>query len=258
MAPLCLRLTRQRDISIPKSYVKSVCRALLIGLFASLTVVASNARAGIVLSTLAESPSSLSSIGVPWLGQRFVTGLSSDWLLNSVSVSLHDTQDSTSPLFVSIYSNSGSNKPDVELGRFLTGTFPPTTSGVYSYGGYDGDLLTASTSYWLVLGADTSDGYDGSDPTQYLWWDTASSSYSSADSWHIPATNNTALSFYGFTWYGSSETPYLFSVDATAVPEPGTWAAAALLAGGAAFMRWRKRAKLACLSRQTLRYECHA
>jgi autotransporter-associated beta strand protein len=28
-----------------------------------------------------------------------------------------------------------------------------------------------------------------------------------------------------------------------AVPEPGTWAAAALLAGGAAFMRWRKRNK---------------
>jgi hypothetical protein len=29
-----------------------------------------------------------------------------------------------------------------------------------------------------------------------------------------------------------------------AVPEPGTWAAAALLASGAAFMRWRKRAKV--------------
>ena len=29
------------------------------------------------------------------------------------------------------------------------------------------------------------------------------------------------------------------------VPEPGTWAAAALLAGGAAFMRWRKRNKVA-------------
>jgi fibronectin-binding autotransporter adhesin len=29
-----------------------------------------------------------------------------------------------------------------------------------------------------------------------------------------------------------------------AVPEPGTWAAAALLAGAAAFMRWRKRAKV--------------
>jgi T5SS/PEP-CTERM-associated repeat protein len=30
-----------------------------------------------------------------------------------------------------------------------------------------------------------------------------------------------------------------------AVPEPGTWAAAALLVGGAAFMRWRKRVKVA-------------
>lgn len=29
-----------------------------------------------------------------------------------------------------------------------------------------------------------------------------------------------------------------------AVPEPGTWAAAALLAGGAAYMRWRRRAKV--------------
>jgi hypothetical protein len=34
------------------------------------------------------------------------------------------------------------------------------------------------------------------------------------------------------------------------VPEPGTWAAAALLAGGAAFMRWRKRRDAA--SQQTV------
>ncbi|MBU3664256.1 MAG: choice-of-anchor E domain-containing protein [Chthoniobacterales bacterium] len=31
---------------------------------------------------------------------------------------------------------------------------------------------------------------------------------------------------------------------AAVIPEPGTWAAAALLVGGAAFMRWRKRAKV--------------
>ena len=35
-----------------------------------------------------------------------------------------------------------------------------------------------------------------------------------------------------------------FEVGSAAVPEPGTWAAAALLAGGAAFMRWRKRTKV--------------
>jgi hypothetical protein len=34
------------------------------------------------------------------------------------------------------------------------------------------------------------------------------------------------------------------SFEVAAVPEPGTWAAAALLAGGAAFMRWRKRTKV--------------
>ena len=34
------------------------------------------------------------------------------------------------------------------------------------------------------------------------------------------------------------------SYTPAAVPEPGTWAAAAMLAGGAAFMRWRKRAKV--------------
>ena len=41
---------------------------------------------------------------------------------------------------------------------------------------------------------------------------------------------------------GTSATGPIFNADtAAAIPEPGTWAAAALLAGGAAFMRWRKR-----------------
>ena len=42
----------------------------------------------------------------------------------------------------------------------------------------------------------------------------------------------------------TSATGPIFAAEApAAVPEPGTWAAAALLAGGAAFMRWRKRDK---------------
>ena len=40
---------------------------------------------------------------------------------------------------------------------------------------------------------------------------------------------------------GFSGAAALASSPAPAVPEPGTWAAAALLAGGAAFARWRKR-----------------
>ena len=41
------------------------------------------------------------------------------------------------------------------------------------------------------------------------------------------------------TTLGYAESPYVNPNNA--VPEPGTWAAAALLAGGAVFMRWRKR-----------------
>ena len=44
------------------------------------------------------------------------------------------------------------------------------------------------------------------------------------------------VSYAGSYGIGSSPDP-----GPAAVPEPGTWAAAALLAGGAAFMRWRKR-----------------
>jgi sugar lactone lactonase YvrE len=45
---------------------------------------------------------------------------------------------------------------------------------------------------------------------------------------------------------GAGALPTYMTFATTApVPEPGTWAAAALLASGAAFMRWRKRAKVA-------------
>jgi len=49
---------------------------------------------------------------------------------------------------------------------------------------------------------------------------------------------------YLWSWAGDSITLNIGSVAPSPVPEPGTWAAAALLAGGATFMRWRKRAKV--------------
>ena len=44
------------------------------------------------------------------------------------------------------------------------------------------------------------------------------------------------------TTLGYAYEPYVDPLSS--VPEPGTWATAALLAGGAAFMRWRKRTKV--------------
>ena len=47
-----------------------------------------------------------------------------------------------------------------------------------------------------------------------------------------------------FTGGGNTVNFSVSSAGPAAVPEPGTWAAAALLASGAALMRWRKRAKV--------------
>ncbi|MBU3664258.1 MAG: PEP-CTERM sorting domain-containing protein [Chthoniobacterales bacterium] len=50
---------------------------------------------------------------------------------------------------------------------------------------------------------------------------------------------------FGYSGFVLPEQTYLEITSApAAVPEPGTWAAAALLAGGASFTRWRKRAKV--------------
>jgi hypothetical protein len=46
----------------------------------------------------------------------------------------------------------------------------------------------------------------------------------------------------GVAFWASAGAPGVDNVTVTAIPEPGTWAAAALLAAGAAFARWRKRA----------------
>ncbi len=75
----------------------------------------------------------------------------------------------------------------------------------------------------------------------------------------LPTTYTSGTSFTGtLTWAGQSfaslsliDGSYVgtlanadtvtINIGPAPVPEPGTWAAAALLAGGAAFMRWRKR-----------------
>jgi hypothetical protein len=51
-------------------------------------------------------------------------------------------------------------------------------------------------------------------------------------------TNGQSVTTLGYTFE-----PYV-DPGPVAIPEPGTWAAAALLVGGAAFMRWRKRTKV--------------
>ena len=77
----------------------------------------------------------------------------------------------------------------------------------------------------------------------YLWAYTDSTDGTGFPSnWSIDDTGS------GNNWTAPDLTfPNQMSITASAapVPEPGTWAAAAMLLGGAGFMRWRKiRAKV--------------
>ena len=62
-------------------------------------------------------------------------------------------------------------------------------------------------------------------------------------SYNFTALGSDDISFVWPGPGGGSQVSILADVQVTSavVPEPGTWAAAALLAGGAAFVRWRKR-----------------
>ena len=58
---------------------------------------------------------------------------------------------------------------------------------------------------------------------------------------NLTFTVNNGAVVTGFAFEDQVNTAILAGDTGVAVPEPGTWAAAALLAGGAAFVRWRKR-----------------
>jgi hypothetical protein len=102
-------------------------------------------------------------------------------------------------------------------------------SGTYGiaaaiYNATPGGSPTSNTNTWSVL-------------------TTASYSETSGSFQTLTATNvssGTPIAIAFWSWAGS---PGIDNVTVTAIPEPGTWMAGALLAGGAAFARWRKRVK---------------
>jgi hypothetical protein len=200
----------------------------LLPLFVAVLSLASGAKSALVLDNISGS----SGLGgfEPWQAQSFLTSAGS-WTLTSADLKLRGQANS---IVVAIYSNSGSDLPGSSIGTLSGATTinSPTTSTILSYTG--NISLLGSTRYWLVY---TSNGESD--------WQVASST-NTTGTWSVPTPNRSAVSYNEpFAWTGQSSN-FSFSLNATAaapaaVPEPGTWAAAALLAGGAAFARWRRR-----------------
>ena len=160
------------------------------------------------------------------------------WELNSVTLDLENIFGGGG-FSVSIFGNSGSNTPGSLVGT-LSGA-SPVNRGLYTYTASSPLSLDGSTRYWIVASATAGNGYS-------LYITTGNATTTAI--WSIPSGSSLRSMNNGASWSqegeGAFRPNYAFSINATsaaAVPEPGTWAAAALLAGGAAFMRWRKRGK---------------
>lgn len=133
-------------------------------------------------------------------------------------------------------SNGTEYEPDTQLA--ITGTQSVTinsTQNLYTFDGIFGGgfSMSANTPYALVL---------SSDANEIKWGRNTAGSITTGEGFTFHSFNLSEDS--GANWTTSSVAQdNAIVMEVAAVPEPGTWAAAALLAAGAVFMRWRKRAK---------------
>jgi hypothetical protein len=163
--------------------------------------------------------------------------------LDSVVLGLNVNTGSTDTRVQILADSSGT--PSGSPLATITGAVGSSTPALYTFTLVSPLLLASNSTYWIVV----------SDPDagqQYNWvynddGDSPVGLNGSGYSW--PAAGTLRSTNSGVSWADRSanfERTAAFYVNASApavVPEPGTWAAAALLAGGAAFARWRRRSK---------------
>ncbi len=140
--------------------------------------------------------------------------------LDNIELRLFIPSDiSLTDISVSLWSNGAGNSPDTELLNFTNPTFTSGTTATFSFTPDSSYTLDSSTSYWLTL-----ENFG----TEVVHW-RASSSGTYFDS-PIGATSGAGANtgFYGFgapsTWANTSSLLNSYTVNASVVPEPSTYA----------------------------------
>jgi hypothetical protein len=186
------------------------------------------------LSSLSQTPTGSVSVGSDsWLAADFITGTSANgYSLDSIQLGMANASGSPTNFTVMLYSAfiGGAVLPGTNLDT-LSGSLDPATSGIYTFTTISNLMLSPRTVYFIVLTAGT-----GVTNGAYNWSESAyppSINYWSAD-------NAVLQSGDGIS--GWHTTPYLgiaqFSINATAIPEPGVLGLLGL--GGLAFL-WHRR-----------------
>lgn len=201
-------------------------------------------RADLIYSLFTDGPWINTSDSVR-LAQSFSTG-AAPMTLTSVSVWIRNESNFTRSMTLDLYSADVNNKP----GSFLTSVFTNFSAEPWYDSTANGNTvnsslnfsLSANSTYLLVMRGTAEGGVGWKYPN-----DAPIPSPTSSIS-PTPTFYNWISTDSGSTWSDAAPTTGFNAVISATpnapVPEPGTWAAAALLAGGAAFVRLRKRAKV--------------
>jgi len=176
------------------------------------------------------------------LAQGFTTGANSSLLyLNTVTLGLARTGGGSIGTTISLWSGAGS--PSTPASLLYTSSSQTVTGAAGSKYTFDfgGIALTTSTTYWIVLQQSGVEWFyaslAGGNPAEQNASGYSNPGYAASEDG-------------GSNWFNLGSNRYSFSVTASAtgpepIPEPGTWAAAALLIGAAAYARWRRRPQAA-------------
>lgn len=222
-------------------------KSLLLSV-AVLSLFLADARAALVFGNLGSSgtggldTASQQITSTTWLAQGFTTPVSGGLLnLESIVLGLSVNSGSTDTR-VQLFANSGGLPSGSALATVL-GSVASNTPALYTFTLASPYLLSSGTTYWIVVSdPDVGDQYNwvfnedqlnpsGQNSSGYLW----------------PSAGTLRTTNGGANWsdrsaFTQSDAAFYLNASAPAVvPEPGTWAAAALLLGGTAFARWRKR-----------------
>jgi hypothetical protein len=171
-----------------------------------------------------------------WVAQGFTTSAGL-WDLNSVTLVVENAFGSVN-FIVAIYGDSVSNTPG-SLIATLSGNPSPAAgaAGNYTYSPVGTLSLTGSTSYWIVASTDSKDGGG------YFVYQTSFEPAPPVGVWSIPSDANPISFDGGISWNQPGEAPpnWAFSINATPVPEPSTYALLVLAAAALGFHAWRRR-----------------